>query len=56
MRGGVHAPLSSEELDEKFLDNVVYGGWPRERGERFQHVSRDVFSHATLDALMEFRS
>jgi 2-methylcitrate dehydratase PrpD len=56
MRGGVHAPLSSEELDVKFLDNVLYGGWSREQGERFRDFSRKVFSHLTLDALTEFRS
>lgn len=56
MRGGVHAPLSSEELDAKFLDNVLYGGWSREQGERFRDLSRKVFSHLTLDALTEFRS
>ena len=34
MRGGMHAPLSQEELDAKFMDNVLYGGWRREQGER----------------------
>ena len=56
MRGGIHAPLSSAELDAKFLDNVLYGGWSPEQGERFRDRSRSVFSHPTLDALMEFRS
>jgi 2-methylcitrate dehydratase PrpD len=56
MRGGIHAPLSSAELDAKFLDNVLYGGWSHEQGERFRDLSRSVFSHPTLDALMEFRS
>jgi len=56
MRGGVHAPLSSEELEGKFVDNVLYGGWSREQGERFRDLSRTVFSHPTLDALTEFRS
>ena len=56
MRGGIHAPLSSEELEAKFVDNVLYGGWSREQGERFRDLSRSVFSHPTLDALTEFRS
>jgi 2-methylcitrate dehydratase PrpD len=56
MRGGVHAPLSSEELEAKFMDNAVYGGWSRQTGERFRALSRGIFSDATLDALMEFRS
>jgi 2-methylcitrate dehydratase PrpD len=56
MRGGVHAPLSSEELEAKFMDNVVYGGWSRQQGERFRTLSRGIFSETTLNALMEFRS
>ena len=56
MRGGIHAPLSSAELDAKFLDNALYGGWSREQGERFRDLTRHVFTHPTLDALMEFRS
>jgi 2-methylcitrate dehydratase PrpD len=56
MRGGMHAPLSSEELEAKFVDNVLYGGWSREQGERFGDLSRSLFSHPTLAALTEFRS
>jgi 2-methylcitrate dehydratase PrpD len=56
MRGGVHAPLSQAELESKFMDNVVYGGWPREKGERFERLSRGLFSQANLSALTEFRS
>jgi 2-methylcitrate dehydratase PrpD len=56
MRGGMHAPLSEAELEAKFMDNVVYGGWPREKGERFQRLCRELFSHPDLAALTEFRS
>ena len=56
MRGGVHAPLSQEELDAKFMDNVLYGGWRREQGERYQRLSRDLFDQPALDSLAEFRS
>ena len=56
MRGGVHAPLTSAELEAKFMDNVLYGGWRRETGERFEQLSRDLFLQASLSALMEFRS
>lgn len=56
MRGGIHEPLSFEELEAKFLDNVVYGGWSREQGDRFQALSGELFSHPTLAALKEFRS
>ncbi len=27
MRGGIHAPMSLEELEGKFVDNAIYGGW-----------------------------
>jgi hypothetical protein len=35
---------------------VVYGGWPREKGERFQRLSRGLFSQSNLAALTELRS
>jgi 2-methylcitrate dehydratase PrpD len=56
MRGGVHAPLSRQELKAKFMDNVLYGGWRREQGERLMQVSRDLFVQPTLAVLTEFRS
>ena len=56
MRGGVHAPLSQAELEAKFMDNVVYGGWGREKGERLQRLSRELFSQSNLTGLAEFRS
>jgi 2-methylcitrate dehydratase PrpD len=56
MRGGVHAPLAQQELEAKFMDNVRYGGWRREQGERFMHVARELFAQPTLAALTEFRS
>jgi 2-methylcitrate dehydratase PrpD len=33
MRGGAHAPLSQEEFDAKFIDNVVYGGGTRAQAD-----------------------
>src|SRR5207253_1965864 len=56
MRGGVHSPLPPAELDAKFMDNVVYGGWRLDDGKRFQQLSRELFSQSTLGALKEFRS
>jgi 2-methylcitrate dehydratase PrpD len=56
MRGGVHAPLPQAELEAKFMDNVLYGGWRREQGERFMHMVRDVFAQPTLAAIAEFRA
>ena len=56
MRGGIHAPLSQAELEAKFMDNVVYGGWPPKKGERFQQLLRGLFSQSNLAAVTEFRS
>jgi 2-methylcitrate dehydratase PrpD len=35
IRGGAHEPLSRADIEAKFLGNCDYGGWPRERAERF---------------------
>lgn len=56
MRGGIHAPLSQSELEEKFMNNVFYGGWERSQGDRFKEVARNLFSHADLAAITEFRA
>jgi 2-methylcitrate dehydratase PrpD len=56
MRGGAHAPLSLSELEAKFMDNVLYGGWSRPSGETLRQFSRDVFAQTRLDAVTEFRS
>jgi len=56
MRGGAHAPLATSELEAKFMDNALFGGWSRATAERLLRVSADVFSHLRLDALAEFRS
>jgi 2-methylcitrate dehydratase PrpD len=56
MRGGAHAPLSTAELEAKFMDNILYGGWSRASGERLQRLSYELFAHPTLAALSECRS
>jgi 2-methylcitrate dehydratase PrpD len=39
MRGGAHAPMPIEELEKKFADNVVYGGFDSRRaGEMRQAI------------------
>jgi 2-methylcitrate dehydratase PrpD len=56
MRGGAHAPLSQAELEAKFMDNVMYGAWPRERGERLARLASGLFSQPNLATVAEFRS
>jgi 2-methylcitrate dehydratase PrpD len=56
MRGGTQAPLSTAELEGKFMDNARYGGWNNSVAQRFLHLSRDVFTLTRLDRLREFRA
>ncbi|HEY7447369.1 MAG TPA: MmgE/PrpD family protein [Vicinamibacterales bacterium] len=55
LRGGVRAPLSAAELETKFLDNVLSGGWDQSRAERLLGWSHDVFALPGLTSLEEFR-
>jgi 2-methylcitrate dehydratase PrpD len=56
MRGGSREPLSTAELEAKFMDNAGYGGWTREQSERFVRWSRDLFRLNDLESIREFRS
>ena len=56
LRGGAHAPLSASELEMKFMDNALYGGWSGALVERLQHLSRDLFALPRLDVWTEFRT
>jgi 2-methylcitrate dehydratase PrpD len=35
IRGGAQEPLTRSEIENKFRGNCEFGGWPRERAERF---------------------
>ena len=48
MRGGMHAPLSNAELQAKFVDNALYGGWTRETAERLLAAATDLFSQSSI--------
>src|SRR5260221_5818554 len=43
LRGGHHEPLSRADIEEKFRANCAYGGWPRERAERWLAFARGAF-------------
>jgi 2-methylcitrate dehydratase PrpD len=55
MRGGAHAPLSTRDVEAKFFENALYGGWDRRLAERLLEISRDLFSASRLDVLEQFR-
>ncbi len=56
MRGGAEAPLSTTELEEKFMDNALYGGWTASTAERLLAASRQLFTQPALDDLKAFRA
>ena len=35
IRGGAHEPLSRGDIEAKYRGNCEYGGWPKERAQRF---------------------
>jgi 2-methylcitrate dehydratase PrpD len=53
IRGGVHEPLTREDLEQKFLGNARYGGWDAARAERFLQFARGAFGRPV--SLSEFR-
>jgi 2-methylcitrate dehydratase PrpD len=46
IRGGVREPLSRADIEQKFLGNAVYGGWPADRGPAFLAGVPRFFSEA----------
>ena len=43
IRGGVHEPLSREDIERKFRGNVAYGGWSDTRADLFLQFAKSVF-------------
>jgi 2-methylcitrate dehydratase PrpD len=43
IRGGVHEPLSREEIEQKFRGNAQHGGWSESHAGRFLAFARGVF-------------
>ena len=43
IRGGVHEPLTREEIERKFRSNARYGGWDAARAGRFLQFARNAF-------------
>ena len=55
MRGGAQAPMPTDEVEAKFADNALYGGWDRRRAESFLAMSRTLHGAADLGALKDYR-
>jgi 2-methylcitrate dehydratase PrpD len=53
IRGGMHEPLSREDIARKFLGNSAWGGWPKPLAERFLAYVEKAFHEKT--ALTAFR-
>ena len=56
MRGGADAPLSVAELEAKFMDNALHGGWAAALAGKLREGSQTLFAQPTLDTLKEFRT
>jgi 2-methylcitrate dehydratase PrpD len=56
MRGGARQPLTTEEIEAKFMDNSRHGGWSASQGERLARWAQTTFELATLESIGEFRS
>ena len=54
IRGGVHEPLSSGDIDAKFRGNAAWGRWPAPVADKFLTFAKDAF-HGTID-LSRFRA
>jgi 2-methylcitrate dehydratase PrpD len=46
IRGGVHEPLTREDIERKFLSNARYGGWDAARAGGFLEFARKAFGGA----------
>ena len=49
MRGGVHEPLTEDEIKSKFLDNLQFGGWDARRSAQLIQAIESVVAGARTD-------
>jgi 2-methylcitrate dehydratase PrpD len=55
MRGGSLAPLPDTELEHKFVDNALHGGWSKPTVERAHVWCTDMFDGGAVAAVTSFR-
>jgi 2-methylcitrate dehydratase PrpD len=44
IRGGVHEPLSREDIERKFRGNAAYGGWTPSQADAFLAFAKEAFN------------
>jgi 2-methylcitrate dehydratase PrpD len=49
MRGGAHEPLSDEEIQAKFRDNLRFGGWDSQRALALTQAIERIVAGAKTD-------
>ena len=52
IRGGVHEPLSREDIENKFRGNARYGGWSDARGDELLGFARKAFDGPLASAVL----
>jgi 2-methylcitrate dehydratase PrpD len=55
MRGGAHDPLSPQELQTKFEDNLIYGGWSAAQAQQARTWCDEVFQQTSMEGAARFR-
>jgi hypothetical protein len=55
LRGGALAPLSAAELERKFVDNAIYGGWSKEDAARACAWCARLFASGAIAECESFR-
>ena len=50
-RGGVHAPLSTAEVEAKFRANALYGGWTEAQADAMARALAGLFGAPDMAAL-----
>ena len=56
MRGGAQAPLTDGEVQAKFDDNALYGGWTGQRADETRAVLAGLFEASSTSALTTARA
>lgn len=49
MRGGAHEPLTDEEIEAKFLDNLAFGGWDAVRSAQLAEAIDRILAGGKVD-------